>query len=234
MLIILSDLASGTFGFIVEGNRYDVHRGLISRTSTTLEMIMKQHNDQEYADLEGVDKATFDRFLQWIYSGYYTVLECTSSSHHPSGHFQTSFAKKVPNFMNIIMAHIKLYVFAEENDIGQLKVTASGLLQSQFVHRAKYIHAQQADDIWFLDIMTVFRYVYRHTSKSSAMYGISPRQILIHEAFEEIIPVAQTEEFQLICVENPELVGDILAEFKIQARQMMSTTSWGEGEDSGW
>jgi hypothetical protein len=63
---------------LVEGEAFYIHADLVARRSEPLDRMM--HGDmaeakQGYAILEDVDRATFARFAEWLYQGYYTPAD---------------------------------------------------------------------------------------------------------------------------------------------------------------
>ena len=62
----------------MDGQPFYAHANLISRHSKPLEALMKnpmKEKEQGYAVLGEVTPDTFDRFLQWIYQGFYTASQ---------------------------------------------------------------------------------------------------------------------------------------------------------------
>ena len=71
----ISYFTSAPFKFIVEGQPFFVHSGLIAHVSKPLDRLINlemKEKQQGYAVLEDVTAATFDRFLEWASKGYYT------------------------------------------------------------------------------------------------------------------------------------------------------------------
>lgn len=69
---------SEPFRFIVNGKPVYVHRDIITKVSKPLDRLvngdMREGNSGE-AELTNVDGATFRRFCQWAYVGYYPAAE---------------------------------------------------------------------------------------------------------------------------------------------------------------
>jgi hypothetical protein len=66
--------ASTPFKFLVEGNPYYIHAGLVSRHSRPLDRMIHggmAESQKGFAVLEDVNEGTFARFLEWAYKGYY-------------------------------------------------------------------------------------------------------------------------------------------------------------------
>ena len=62
------------FKFVNGGQPFYVHAELLSQRSKPLAAMMQSdmvEKSQGFAELEDVDQATFVRFLQWLYQGYY-------------------------------------------------------------------------------------------------------------------------------------------------------------------
>ena len=75
MLCDISYFTSTPFKFIVEGQPFFAHSGLIAHVSKPLDRLINlemKEKQQGYAVLEDVTAATFDRFLEWASKGYYT------------------------------------------------------------------------------------------------------------------------------------------------------------------
>lgn len=67
---------SKPFLFVVEDHVYYLHDELVAQATPVLDRLM--HSDmkekaQVYAVLQGVDKETFGRFAQFVYTGRYDV-----------------------------------------------------------------------------------------------------------------------------------------------------------------
>ncbi|MDI1492545.1 MAG: hypothetical protein OHK93_003759 [Ramalina farinacea] len=70
-----SYFTSAPFKFIVEGQPFYAHSGLIAHVSKPLDRLINlemKEKQQGYAVLEDVTAATFDRFLEWASKGHYT------------------------------------------------------------------------------------------------------------------------------------------------------------------
>ena len=69
---------SKPFRFVVDGKPFYVHKDVIARVSKPLDRLvngsMREAQCGE-AVLENVDGATFARFCQWAYAGYYPAAE---------------------------------------------------------------------------------------------------------------------------------------------------------------
>lgn len=73
----ISYFTSAPFKFAAEGEEFFVHPGLISRLSKPLGSLIenpfRSEKKWDYNNLpKDVSAATFDRFLEWAYQGYYT------------------------------------------------------------------------------------------------------------------------------------------------------------------
>lgn len=176
-----------------------------------------KEKDQGHADLEGVDKATFERFLQWIYKGDYSVLDPLEEDYGFTGHYGNTRRPKTTKIMDQIMAHVKLYIFAEEKDIFWLRSFVVDSLENDFDDWKMKKDFQQGDSVGTSDVVGLLGYVYQNTPKPVMVSYDSLRHFLIRQLFSTITEVAQSEEFQAICIENSDLVGDILTQFKAEA-----------------
>ena len=81
----ISYFTSAPVQFTLEGKHFYAHPGLISRLSQPLARFIEDNLSTEkklgYADcLKDVSAATFDRFLEWAYRGYYTPPSPTIDS----------------------------------------------------------------------------------------------------------------------------------------------------------
>ena len=211
-------MASGTFGFIVQGTRYDVHRALITRTSISLNVQMNDSllaRDRGYVDLENVNKATFARYLQWIYRGDYEVP--TGGQRDPAiRSVERMSSREGVNLFSAVMDHVRLYVFAEEKDIPQLCYKVMARLEERFDKWAKEHMNRPSNDFSSSDIVELLRYVYQNPAKVDETYYESLAEIIISRLLNEILLVAQTKEFQDLCVDNDEIVGEILSQCKVK------------------
>lgn len=70
-----SMFSSPPFQFIVNGEPLYGHAELVSRYSEPIDRLMNinmKEKSQGYAEMTGVETATFDRFLEWMYRGKYS------------------------------------------------------------------------------------------------------------------------------------------------------------------
>ena len=115
------------------------------------------------------------------------------------------------------MALVKLYVFAEENDVAALKSAVVSELRTGFACRERYLDMEYNDDYWRPSPVELLRCLYRKTSRPSEDCEESLRTFLIGETFSEMLVAAQSEEFRTLCIESGALVADILVQFKKEA-----------------
>ena len=80
--ITVSIYTSAPSRFIVDGKSLYIHRQLVSRHSQLLSAKIKAKN--EFTIIDGVDKDTFTRFVEWAYKGYYTAAEYRIDDEAPS------------------------------------------------------------------------------------------------------------------------------------------------------
>ena len=84
---LLTDLTPSVYTsppskFIVDGRVLYVHGQLVSRHSTPLSAKINARTD--YTIIDGVNKDTFVRFIEWAYKGYYTAAEYKIDAESPS------------------------------------------------------------------------------------------------------------------------------------------------------
>ena len=80
--ITFSIYTSAPSRFIVDGKSLYIHGQLVSRHSKPLSAKMNAKKD--YTIIDGVDKETFVRFIEWAYKGYYTAAEYRIDAESPS------------------------------------------------------------------------------------------------------------------------------------------------------
>jgi hypothetical protein len=71
---LISIFSGDTFDFEVDGARFRLHRSLVARVSEPLESLMEggmQETQQGSGPMSDIDKETFARFAEFIYSGDY-------------------------------------------------------------------------------------------------------------------------------------------------------------------
>ena len=65
--------------FIVDGHEYFVHADLLFEHSAPLYTMITtsgmRESQEKVATLDGVSRKTFERFLEWVYKGFYTAAE---------------------------------------------------------------------------------------------------------------------------------------------------------------
>ena len=70
--------SSTPFKFIIEDKPFFIHAGLLAKHSKALHKMISspmKEREQGYARLEDVTAANFQRFLEWVYGGYYNTPE---------------------------------------------------------------------------------------------------------------------------------------------------------------
>ena len=75
---------------MVNDQRYYVHADLIAAISKPLNRLMNvdmQEKSNGYAELPGVSQETFEKFLEWLYTGRYQLpqpeVEVEVDTHYP-------------------------------------------------------------------------------------------------------------------------------------------------------
>ena len=74
--VCYSHYSSPPFRFIVEGEDFYIHSGLVSRLSKPLDCLINGNmieKRQGWAKLEDISASNFERFVEWTYKGYYTA-----------------------------------------------------------------------------------------------------------------------------------------------------------------
>ena len=79
---MLSIYTSAFSKFIVDGKSLYIHGQLVSRHSKPLSAKINARKD--YTIIDGVDKDTFVRFIDWAYKGYYTAAEYQIDAESPT------------------------------------------------------------------------------------------------------------------------------------------------------
>ena len=112
MLYDISYFTSAPFKFIVEGQPFFAHSGLIAHVSKPLDRLINlemKEKQQGYAVLEDVTAATFDRFLEWASKGYYTPPPPSidlESEEEAEDHAKRKSKEPVPEAVGIIAEEI--------------------------------------------------------------------------------------------------------------------------------
>lgn len=189
-MIIVEELniyASTPFKFIIGGNAYYIHAGLVSHHSRPLDRMINgsfAEAQKGFAVLEDVDEDTFARFIEWAYKGCYTAAKSyleTSSSPLPAEPSKeqcepTEYIPEAPahvffrepsranlsaneNYTEVFLSHARLYVFAEKYDIQLLAELATKNLHNAL--DLYTLHPERSRDI-----VDLLRYVYANTSES--------------------------------------------------------------------
>ena len=190
---------------------------------------------QGFARLDGVDTETFDRFLQWIYGHHYevpaveeseephtennlkiksrmTMKERKRRQRNPAFSFDDSWSAfsntskpQITDYTEAFVAHLKLYVFADEKQVVKLK----DLVLVQLGHLLNEIQNQSNP---YADIVALLEYTYLNTNKSSTEEPEPLRKFMMEllQCYEPESLVKNTALKSFIIEDGGDLLTDFL------------------------
>ena len=151
---------STVFEFRVEDEKFYVHQRLLASYSKPLERLINvdmQEKRQGYAVLNGINAATFERSVSWLYTGSYVVPEPRLYTTKMNGK-----EEQHTGYSRVFKDHARLYVFADEKDILGLKEKA---LQNLYDTKNKFRDDRSSRG---RHISRFLLYAYRNTPKTCA------------------------------------------------------------------
>ena len=152
---------------------------------------------QGFAILEEVKAVTFSRFLEWLYTGSYTLPPSEREQLMQDGVEITT-----EDCTDVYVGLAELYVFADSRDIGALKTRV-----------LRDLRAREKDDAmaWFT-IADIVSYIYENTTPSSEE-KLEPLRAFAMDfcsAFDLKSLVTSSALREVICADQGELFKDFM------------------------
>ena len=157
--------------------------------------------------MSGVSVATFERFLQWLYTGGYSSPEPIKTTYDLNGETFDEL-----DFNCVLRAHMEIYVFANDKDIQELKETALKKL-----YEARKVWLSNEDHI-VANPEDLIVYAYENTIKSDGP-KLEPLRAFVMAYMSAMDPMTMIDDdfLEMMRGGRDELVRDILKVF-IQMR----------------
>ena len=172
---------------------------------------MKERHEAK-AKLLDVDLVTFKQFLEWLYRDRYTepcdpVVHVAGSQRRGGrGQFNLSPPRGSSDFTNKVLAQAKLYVFAEQNLIEDLKTLV--------IANIKDLMGNSDNGIKNVRLVPILKYVYENTPQKPQHSTDALRALVMRELLTNILLAAHDEGLHALAGANGDLFADLLIAVK--------------------
>ena len=172
---------------------------------------MKERHEAK-AKLLDVDLVTFKQFLEWLYRDRYTepcdpVVHVAGSQRRGGrGQFNLSPPRGSSDFTNKVLAQAKLYVFAEQNLIEDLKTLV--------IANIKDLMGNSDNGIKNVRLVPILKYVYENTPQKPQHSTDALRALVMRELLSNILLAAHDEGLHALAGANGDLFADLLIAVK--------------------
>ncbi|KAG8531836.1 uncharacterized protein KY384_003472 [Bacidia gigantensis] len=179
---------SKIFKFIVEDRTFSVHSDFITDLSPTFDEDVNggmKEAEQGYAAIKDVSAATFERFIEWVYAGYYTASCPVYESEEPNGDdsHDTNDIKSYQTLMQQAETRLTGNHWSEASNIEALKDLALRELHIRLAHFKLF--PTRTDDI-----VSLIQYVYGNTMQASHDKPDPLRQLVMKYVAAELDTLA--------------------------------------------